>query len=114
MSFKNEVLKAALAAWPLEIQMLNIAEKSTDLTKAIFECHRAYKKYWKCPDDADDTVCMAISRALKKAAANVADKAMEVLLMIDLLKMLYPADYVTLYEEKLQAFAQDLKNRGAM
>lgn len=114
MTFKNEVLKAFLGVESLEFQMLHVAEMSTDLTKAIFEWHRAYKKYWKCSDDADDTVRMAISRVLKKAAAKVSDRAMEVLLMIDILKMLQPADYVTLYEERLKILARDLKNRGAL
>ncbi len=112
MNFKNKVLKAALDLWGLEPQMLMVGEEATELTHAIFKWRRAYRKYWTCPDDADELERKGISRALVKATDKVRDEAMDVQLMIDQLKIMYPADYDTLYEEKLQACAQKLMNLG--
>lgn len=112
MNFKNKVLEAAHDLWGLEPQMLMVGEESTELAHAVFKWRRAYRKYWSCPDDADELERKAISRALVKATDHVRDEAMDVLLMIDQLRMMQPADYDTLYEEKLQACAQKLRNAG--
>ena len=114
MSYKNKVLKAATDLWGLEPQMMMVGEEAVELAHAIFKWRRAYTKYVECPgmDDNDGIERMAISRALVKATDKVRDEAMDALLMIDQLKMMQPADYDTLYEEKLEACAQKLRNRG--
>ena len=112
MNYKNKVLKAAVDLWGLEPQMLMVGEEAVELSHAIFKWRRAYVKYLACPDDIDELERTAISRALVKATDKVRDEAMDTLLMIDQLKVMQPADYVSLYEEKLQACAQKLMNRG--
>ena len=111
MNYKNKVFKAAADLWGLEPQMMMVGEEAVELAHAIFKWRRAYKKYLACPDDME-LERTAISRALVKATDKVRDEAMDALFMIDQLKVMQPADYNTLYEEKLEACAQKLRNHG--
>ncbi len=119
---ESEILDAAYHTWGLVPQMLMVGEEANELTKTIFKWRRARVKVLKhkntkvIPKDFDqanyELVLTALERSFKKAEERVVDEAMDVRLMLRQLEVMLPADYVALYEKKLQACAQKLRNAG--
>ena len=112
LTFKYQVLCAAHSRWGLEPQMLMVGEEAVELAHAIFKWRRANKKYLDVTPDASKAEKQEALNKLLDAIAHVKDEAMDALLMIDQLKVMYPDDYDALYDEKLQACAEKLRSRG--
>jgi len=109
---ESEILDAAYHTWGLVPQMLMVGEESVELCHAIFKWRRARARLNKVDAEMDLVHRQAIQRAFVKAEEKVIDEAMDVRLMLRQLEVMLPGKYVDVYEEKLQAAAQKLRNAG--
>jgi len=109
---ESEILDAAYHTWGLVPQMLMVGEESVELAHAIFKWNRARRRLNEVDAEMDLVERKAIQRAFKKAEENVIDEAMDVRLMLRQLEVMLPGKYVDVYEEKLMATVQKLRNEG--
>lgn len=116
----REIAKAAVEHWGLEAQMLMVAEEGIELAHAVLKWRRAYIKYSQTgalmtrDDQTDDEILIdkAHSRTLLKTIKNVQVEAMQVIFMIEQLKIMQPGDYQTILEDELKDCASLLRQRG--
>lgn len=117
----RKIAKAAVDLWGLEDQMLMVGEEGIELAHAILKWRRAWKKYnergislTREYDDTETIESKAVSRNLEKATANVRKEAMQVLFMIEQLRLMQPGDYESILEGVLLDARMLLENRGVV
>ncbi len=112
MTTEAEILDAAFHQWGLEPQMLMVAEEAVKLAHEIFKWKRARSRLKTVDAEIPLIERVAIQGAFKKAQDHVIDEAMDVRLMLKQLEVMLPGKYADVYQEKLMAMAQKLRNRG--
>ncbi len=116
----REISKAAVETWGLDAQMLMVAEEALELAHAVLKWRRAYKKYSSTEasltsadlGENEYLAEQAHARVLLKAVKHVQIEAMQVIFMIDQLKLMQPGDYQKILEDELKDTMNRLRQKG--
>ena len=109
--FILQVFKAAVKEFGVDGQMDVAAEECAELIQAIIKLGRAERgQYWggRSPRIEDK----AHEASLLKRTENLVKEVADVQIMLDQIRFMMPGKYAEAYEDALQKFAQELRNRG--
>ena len=116
----REISKAAVETWGTEAQMFMVAEEALELAHAVHKWWRAWKRYSGTgssltrDDLGEDEILAekAHARYLLKVTKQLQVEAMQVIFMIDQLKLMQPGDYQQILEDELKDTMNLLRQRG--